>query len=464
MKRWWQQRTLRLRLACWYALGSTLLLSAFSATLYFYVVQWVAQPLDGQLREDVDAVRANLAFKPDDKPHWKGVDPLTLAPSAAPWFELWDARGRLVLRRWQLDARRVDRLPSPPAPGRETLSIFNITPELRLRVLSVPFTGPNRENWMLRVMRVHEPAGDALQALLLIIITSLPVVVTLLVVGGYLITRRWLKPLDYMVEQARRITADDLSQRLPVSNPHDELGQLATVFNVTLERLEQSFSALDRFVADASHELRTPLTTLRSVGEVGLRRSRTLAEYREIIGSMLEESQRLELLIERLLELASVGAHTMNRLMVSLDELVSQCVTDMSVLAEARGQVIELSADPVRIETDPVLLRQALQNILDNAIKYSPEDSTIRVVARAANDHCTLSVTDEGPGIPPEYRERIADRFFRVDRARSRSPGGFGLGLSITNAYLRVLGGQLDCIPVQPHGSTFRLTLPRRVI
>src|SRR5688572_25136877 len=138
---------------------------------------------------------------------------------------------------------------------------------------------------MVRVMSIHEPAGNALGALLLIIAVALPVVVMLLVFVGFTFTRRWLKPLDQMVVEAHRITAHDLNRRLPVVNQHDELGRLAAVFNVTLARLEDSFSALDRFVSDASHELLTPLTTLRSVGEVGLLGVRSPEEYREIIAS-----------------------------------------------------------------------------------------------------------------------------------------------------------------------------------
>src|SRR5690606_26297214 len=193
-----------------------------------------------------------------------------------------------------------------PTPKRDTLSIFSVAPDLRLRVLSVPYEVPSvGQEWTIRIMRVHQPVADPLGALRLIIVVTLPIVVGLIVLVGYAFTRRWLLPLDRRAAEATPSTADDLSHRLPVANPHDELGRLATVFNVTLDRLQSSFDALDRFVADASHELRTPLTTLRSVGEVGLRRGRTVEEYREIIGSMLEEAQRLQLLIQRLLELAS---------------------------------------------------------------------------------------------------------------------------------------------------------------
>jgi len=216
-------------------------------------------------------------------------------------------------------------------------------------------------------------------------------------------------------------------------------------------------------VADASHELRTPLTTLRSVGEVGLRRSRTVEEYREIIGSMLEEAQRLQLLIQRLLELASAegGAAAVHHVEIRLNDYVASCVAELGILAEFKRQQILVESDPCTVRTDPVLFRQALQNLVDNAIKYSPDRSVIRVVVRDRPEAVEVTVTDEGAGISPENRAHLMERFFRPDRGRGRTSGGFGLGLSITKAYMRVIGGTLEYEPAQPQGSTFRLTLPK---
>ncbi|HVS52023.1 MAG TPA: ATP-binding protein [Opitutaceae bacterium] len=466
MKRWWERRTLRFRLALWYAVGGTLLLAGFSATLYLYVANRMALPLDHQLRRDLAEVERRLEVRPDGSVRWDGreVGPTAEWTTQYPWFELWDEDGRLVRRLWPFEETRVQQLPNPPVRGRETISVFNVASDLRLRVLSVPWRVPGREQtWMIRLMRIHEPVADALGALQLIIIVALPIVIALLVAVGTVFTRRWLMPLDRMAAEADRITADDLSRRLPVANPHDELGRLAVVFNDTLDRLEASFDALDRFVADASHELRTPLTTLRSVGEVGLRRSRTVEEYREIIGSMLEEAQRLQLLIQRLLELASAegGAADLHRREVKVDDFVGNCVNELSILAEARGQRITLAAMPCKVKTDPVIFRQALQNLLDNAVKYSPPNSTIRVVVRDLADGIDVAVIDHGPGISAESRAQLMQRFFRPDRGRGRNSGGFGLGLSITKAYMRVLGGALSYEPGEPNGSTFRLTLPK---
>ena len=462
---WWARRSLRSRLAAWYAIGGIVLLAAFSATVYLYVAEWMARPLDHDLRRDLQRIEDRLSVSRDGHAKWDGHDiPDTSAwPTQNPWFELWDDHGTLVKRVWPFTDNRVQVMPAAPVPGRETISVFNVAQDLRLRVLSVPYPVDGEgHDWMIRVMRVHEPATDALRALRLIMLVALPIVVALLVIGGYIVTRRWLAPLDAMVEQANRITAESFDRRLPVANAYDELGRLARAFNVTLDRLASSFTTLNRFVADASHELRTPLTTLRSVGEIGLRRSRTVEQYRDIIGSMLEEAQRLESLVQRLLELATAegGATEARRTRVAVDELVTLCVGELSILAETKSQHLLVETTPVIAHTDPVLLRQALQNLVDNAIKYSADGGTIRVSVRSRPDAIEIAVSDNGPGITAEHRPHLTERFYRPDRGRGRGKGGFGLGLSLTKAYMMLLGGSLRFEPAQPHGSIFVLQVP----
>lgn len=461
---WWRMNTLRSRLALWYALGGVVLLAAFSAVIYSYVAQRMARPLDHQLRADLMDVRTHLKLQEDGSIRWDGrpVAPDVAWPWESQWFEVWDDNGELVRRLWPLEDKQVEQLPYAPARGRETLSVFNVAPNLRLRVLSVPLGLPGRDGWMLRVMRIHEPVADAMGALLAIIGISLPIVVVLLVAGGYLVTRHWLRPLENMVRQAEAIKADNLGQRLTVAKSADELWRLGAAFNRTLDRLEDSFRTLDQFVADASHELRTPLTTLRNVGEVGLQRGRTAEEYREIIGSMLEEAQRLHQLVERLLELASAegGARTVHRERIQLDQFIEACVGELGILAEYKNQQFALFAVPCLVMTDPVLLRQAFQNLADNAMKYSPLGATIRVDVEVVGADCRVTVTDEGPGIPPDQIDRLAERFYRVEDSRVRGRGGFGLGLAITKAYMHVLGGRLECSIAEPGGSRFSLILP----
>lgn len=464
---WWSRRTIRFRLALWYAAGGTALFTLFAVSLYSYVAVRLARPLDHQLRQDLQLIETNLTVSAKRALLWKGKPLARTAPwmTDYPWFEIWDENDQLVRRVWPFSENRNLSMPGAPRRtiGRDGfISVFNVAPDLRLRTLIVPFeSSALPTHWMVRIIRIHQPHADALPDLRLIIFVTLPMAVALLVLGGHLLTRRWLLPLDRMAAEANRISADELGRRLPVENPEDELGRLGQIFNVTLDRLQHSFEALDRFVADASHELRTPLTTLRSVGEVGLRKGRTVEEYREIIASMLEEAQRLQQLVERLLELASAGGgQSAERSPVPLLVSARECAADLAVLAEQKRQRIEVTGEDCNAPTDPVLFRQALHNLVENAIKYSPEETVIRVRVRRAGASVEVSVQDEGPGIAAEDRARLSERFYRPDRSRVRTSGGFGLGLSITKAYLRVLGGSLSHEPAAPRGSVFKILLP----
>ncbi|MDX2185901.1 MAG: ATP-binding protein [Opitutaceae bacterium] len=465
MIRSWSTRTLRFRLAAWYATGGILLLSTFSAVIYAYVAYRIARPLDLDLHSDLEVVRRQLTISEAGTLSWRG-SPLTANmdwSAEEPWFELWDEQRNLVARFWPFKDSELEQLPVAPAPGRETVSVFRITTDVRVRVLSVPLgeSGLGKD-WMIRVLRIHRPSRDALGELLLIIVVSLPVMVVMLVIGGYLITKHWLKPLETMVVEAKSITASDLSRRLPVTSEVHEFGELSRSFNVTLARLEDSFRALDRFVADAAHELLTPLTTLRSVGEVGLRLDRPAEHYREVIESMLEEAQRLQLLVEKLLQLARAegGADIAERSPVRVDLLAARCAEDAQLIAEEHGQRIDTGLVPCELLTDELLLRQALQNVMDNAIKYGGRGSTITLEVSLGDGVCEIAVSDEGPGISASYRGQLMSRFFRADKARDRQSGGNGLGLAITKAYMRALGGRLEYKPNHPQGSVFRLLLP----
>jgi signal transduction histidine kinase len=223
-----------------------------------------------------------------------------------------------------------------------------------------------------------------------------------------------------------------------------------------------------RFTADASHELRTPLTAMRSVGEIGLRAKRESAEYREIIGSMLEEVDRLSLLVDRLLTLsrADTGDSMLAMDRVDLGELAEEVTAQLDVLAEEKQQSLSVKVDGrSSCIGDRMVLRQALLNLVDNAIKYSPVGGRITVrVSRSVEGAAILDVSDTGPGIPAEQQQRVFDRFYRVDRSRSReNGGGTGLGLSIARWAVEVNGGQLTLENRDEPGATFRITLPSRV-
>jgi heavy metal sensor kinase len=314
---------------------------------------------------------------------------------------------------------------------------------------------------VIQVARSELPMRENLRDLAVILILGLPVAVAIAGFGGYTLARRALAPIERMSDRARHITAENLSARLPIDNPDDEMGRMATVFNETLGRLEESFEQMRRFTADVSHELRTPLTAIRSVGEVGLRGHRDEAAYRGIIGSMLEEVDRLAGLVDRLLTLSRAATQqaALSRDVIDLALVADDVVSHLGVLAEEKGQqlLVDRQATP-RVPADRLVLRQALINLVDNAIKFTPEAGRIRIRIAETPDRATVDVIDSGPGISHEARGRIFDRFFRQGDG---AVDGTGLGLSLAKGAIEAIGGHLTLEHTGADGSSFRITLPR---
>jgi heavy metal sensor kinase len=309
--------------------------------------------------------------------------------------------------------------------------------------------------------RVEQELGE----ILVVLVLGLPPIVALAGVGGYVLARRALAPIDHLGAEARRITAERLHERLSVPNQRDEIGRLAAVINETLARLESSFEQLRRFTADASHELRTPLSVIRGIGEINLRETRTPAEYKDAMGSMLEEVDRLTRLVDSLLQLSRGDAGTvrLSREAVDLGQVARDVVASLGILAEERQQRLRVdAADHVRVLADRLVLRDAVTNVIDNAIKYSPNGSTIDVRVQRDGARGAVSVIDEGPGIPVEHRERIFDRFYRIDEGRSRELGGTGLGLAIARWAVETNGGYIS-VDSTDRGSVFRIVIPLAV-
>ena len=317
---------------------------------------------------------------------------------------------------------------------------------------------------LIRLGYSEEPIFARCQELALASLSVLPIVLAIAGLAGYFLARRALEPLSQMALRARKITSENLHERLPVGDEGVELGNLARVFNDLLARLEQSFERLRRFTSDASHELRTPLTAIRSVGEVALQRSGTAEEYRDTIGSMLEEVNRLTSLVENLLTISRADAGTiqLHPTVFSAMDLARESAGLLEVLIEEKGQQLSVEGDETfRVNGDRLFLRQALVNIIHNAVKYSPAESVIvvRVCHHDAGGVC-FEISDSGPGIGAEHSERIFDRFYRVDESRSREAGGAGLGLSIAQWAMRIQGGDVRLLTSRGRGCTFQICLP----
>jgi heavy metal sensor kinase len=316
---------------------------------------------------------------------------------------------------------------------------------------------------LIRLAYSSAPIEHGVLQFVLLLLLAVPPALLLAGVAGYRMAYQALQPLQKMALRAETITASDLDQRLPVENPDDELGHMARVFNDLLQRLQNSFETLKRFTADASHELRTPLSSIRSVGEVGLQRLHSAEEYRDTIGSMLEEVTRLTEMVDGLLSIsrADAGQVALHKTTFSVVDLAREVVGLLGLLAEEKGQQIRVEGDvKLSVQADRVVLHRGLANIVENAIKYGPSASAISVRVARNGDHVEVSVEDRGETIPEDLREKIFERFFRIDASRSRQAGGSGLGLAIAKWSVEVNGGSVNLQPGHQGGNLFLLRLP----
>jgi heavy metal sensor kinase len=354
----------------------------------------------------------------------------------------------------------------------------------------IPFTGEGVNNYSVRsvhlddgtrvrmVSRVHsldgrrivirlghseEPLWSRIREILLASILVLPLVLAIAGLAGYGLARRALGPIEQMARRAQDITPDRLHERLPNDHTGDELGQLARVFNETLARLEQAFEQLRRFTSDASHELRTPLAAIRSVGEVGLQKNGSREDYRDIIGSMLEEVNRLTSLVDSLLTIsrADAGSLQLQLVNVPLMQLAREAAAIFEVLAEEKAIRFLLTGDETAVvRGDRLFLRQAFVNLLHNAVKYSPVGGTIDIRIQGSPTGVSVEIEDDGPGVPSEDCTKIFDRFYRVDKARWSESGGAGLGLSITKWIIEAHRGRIAFDSAITRGCLFRIYIP----
>jgi len=462
----WRPLSLRVSLTLCYVGAMLVILGVYAAVVYGFVSRSVAAALDQRLSGDFWLAAAMVDEGPDGQivgfdPDQGGGDQ-DGSDEAGPWLQVWSPEGALlyangIAQRTPLAASRelalkpIDRIETIRAGG----TSFRVISR-HGRISSQPV--------VIQVGRSQTPMTQQLRQLALILVLGLPLGIAIAGFGGYSLARLALAPVNRMAERARLITAERLSDRLPVVHPEDELGRLATVFNETLGRLEASFEQMRRFTADVSHELRTPLTAIRSVGEVGLREPRDAPNYRAIIGSMLEEADRLSGLVDRLLTLsrAESGHAKLTIDAVDLKELAEDVVNYLGVLAEEKGQSLTVAAvGRPRGSADRQVLRQSLINLVDNAIKYTPSGGRIQIDVADTASGPSLAVSDSGPGVAPEVRTRIFDRYERGGESPANDIGGSGLGLAIARWAVEVNGGHLRLENSSNAGSTFRITLPR---
>ena len=297
---------------------------------------------------------------------------------------------------------------------------------------------------------------------------AIPLLLLIAAFGGYFLAAHSLSPVASMSARAAEISSKNLNERLPVGSRRDELSSLAEVVNGLLERLEQAFAQQRRFMADASHELRTPVAILRTEADVTLSRpNRTEAEYRDSVAVMRDSARRLGRVVDDLFLLAraDAGHVPLRRAPVYLEEVVDDAARAVRAMAYERSVAIEVSPlEDSPFVGDADLLGRLLLNLLDNAIKYSPNGGNVTLSLKRVGREYRISVADTGTGIPADVQPQIFDRFFRVDRARSREvadeTSGAGLGLAIARWIAEAHGGRLELVRSDARGSEFLVTLP----
>jgi len=453
-------KNVRARLTFWYVLALSVILVVYAATSVSLVFFNLRRNLDRQLEEDYEIVEDYINITADGKVKIDAQDDPYYYER---WFEIWSPQGKLLYASRPFTGRSL-----PPVSSKEELKegfVFRslkLPNQARVRIMSgmINIEG----NWLyIRLVHSEQRLWRELSDFLWLLLIALPIAILVAGLGGYFLAKKFLAPLDQMAVKARKIGGENLQERLPVRNADDELGNLAQAFNELLERLQKSFERLKQFTSDAAHELRTPLTAIRSIGEVGLQDRKNSDQYREIIGSMLEENQRLTHLVDNLLFLSRADARSLNIKSepIKLSAFVRETIDLIQPLAEEKNQHIRIDGRDILVKADRTLLKQALLNLLDNAIKYSPDNALIIVRFQAdESDTVRIQVIDPGAGIPRQHQEKIFERFYRVDKGRSRDMGGSGLGLAIARWAVQIQNGAIAVESQMGKGSTFIITLP----
>jgi heavy metal sensor kinase len=337
------------------------------------------------------------------------------------------------------------------------------SPQGAVLIAAQTYTGAADSRYVVEVGVSNARTEETVRQVLLMLTVGLPIAVCVAVTGGFVLVRRALKPVDNLSQKAAAITQHNLSERLPVVRSGDELERLSVSLNLMISRLEDAINSSKQFVADASHELRTPLAVLRGELENLAQDVELKPQTRETLGSSLEEVDRLTEIVEGLLALSRLdtGEAQTQRERFDLAALVATTADQMSLLAEDKHiTVVCASSEHVMIEGDQAKLKQVVVNLLDNAIKYTPNGGRIDLTIAQEAGEAVLDVADDGIGIPPEALPHVFKRFFRVDGSRSRDQGGAGLGLSIVKSICDAHGARVEVRSTPGRGSCFRLRVP----
>jgi heavy metal sensor kinase len=461
-------QSIRVRLTLWYVLLLTAVLIAFSGVLYLALRVALYSNLDDTLRSSATLVANSLEIdsqeilRADPEPSFSLND----SQEGEHFWRILDLSGQVVE---QVGAREMA---APIFPdivraareGQEVIQSIDIGGD-PVRVYTAPVIHENRVVAIVQLGVSLDDVQETLAAFCWIVMLALPATLALASSGGLFLADRALRPVDQITRAAQSISARDLSQRLRLDLPDDELGRLARTFDAMIARLDGAFRRQRRFTADASHELRTPLTIVKGNLSLALNRPRDADYYRQTLVEVDEEVDRMSRLAERLLILARADAEgiSLQRQTVNLSILLADLAEQMRSLAKAKGLTLTAQIAPdLTAHVDPDAVTQVALNLLENAIKYTCSGQ-VRLSVRHVSPNggeIQSAVADSGPGILAEHQPHIFDRFYRVDQARNRELGGAGLGLAIARELTRAHGGDITVHSTPGEGSAFTVHLP----
>jgi heavy metal sensor kinase len=472
--------SIRTRLSIWYAGAFALLLSVFALAAYTFLEHVTQQRIDEYLAETAAAVAGAMEF---ERVNGKPFE--TITDEVLEEFRLRDIAVTVLDRQTgemsmpDLEQRRRSTPPRTHAaqqlpdlqtilahtkPGDPTTFATGLGDGGPVRVVALPYKLGRREI-VIGAARSLESQERTLREARYALVIGIPLMLLVATAGGSLLARKSLEPVAAIAEQAARIGATSLHERVAVRNPRDELGRLAAVLNDLLERLDRSFEEQRRLMADASHELRTPVAIISGEAELALSRdARSVTELRDSLERVRAESDRLKRIVDDLFLLAraEAGDPIMVPEEVYLGEVAADSVRAVRSLAERKHVALAFTgSEDLPFRGDEALLRRLFVNLLDNAIKYTPAGGDVTLSAARLNGDYVVKVADSGPGIPPEAQPHIFDRFYRSERDRRASAtSGAGLGLAIAAWVAQTHGGGVSLEKSSSAGSTFAVRLP----
>jgi two-component system, OmpR family, sensor kinase len=453
---------IRARMTAWYVALLAVVLTAVGAFLVLRLHRDLTAATDGRLDLAVDQIA--LGYHQEGPAEARDVSTTVLSGEGAVSQVLTPARrvvvafGNPVARTPMLDAAGLRRVLDG---GRVRLTVPLGAGGRPFRLVARPTT---RGRYARVVVAGESTAATdrSVHRLLVLLLLAGPAAILAAAAGGWWLARRSLRPIGRLTTEAGRIGADRLADRLPEPATRDEVARLARTLNTMLARIETGVAEQRRFVADASHELRTPLAAMRAELEVSLRADDLDPQATAVLRSTVEEVERLSSIVDALLLLARAdeGALPVHTTPTDLGDVAAAAAERLRPLAAARGVAVEVERGPAPARVDPDRLGQAVGNLIDNAIAFSPVGGTVTVTARAEGDEAVVAVRDRGPGVAPADRERVFDRFQRLDASRARQTGGTGLGLAIVREIVRAHGGRTwAAAPPDGPGSVFAIAV-----